>query len=160
MLALRKILVPVDFTESSDRALDYALELAQPFEASIYVMHAYEVPVYGFPDGAFIANGDVAARISTAAQKALDALVNGRKDKGVQLQAILRTGVAWEETNLVADELNADLIVISTHGRRGLARALLGSVAENIIRTTTRPVLVVHGHRDSLPSMRAAKAAK
>jgi len=149
MLALRRILVPVDFTESSDRALDYAIELAAPFDASVFVMHAYEVPVYGFPDGAFIANGDVAARISTAAQKALDALVDSRKEKGVPLKALLRTGVAWEETNHVADELAADLIVISTHGRRGLARALLGSVAENIIRTTPRPVLVIHGHRDS-----------
>ncbi|WP_394820837.1 universal stress protein [Pendulispora albinea] len=159
MLALRKILVPVDFTESSDRALDYAIDLAQPFSASVFVMHAYEVPVYGFPDGAFIANGDVAARISTAAQTALDALVDARKERGVPIKGLLRTGVAWEETNHVADELAADLIVISTHGRRGLARALLGSVAENIIRTTLRPVLVIHGHRDSMPSMRAVKAA-
>ncbi|HWL89393.1 MAG TPA: universal stress protein [Polyangiaceae bacterium] len=159
MLSLRKVLVPVDFTESSDRALDYALELAARFDASVFVMHAYEVPVYGFPDGAFIANGDVAARISTAAQKALDALVDARKSKGISLRGILRTGVAWEEANAVADELDADLIVISTHGRRGLARALLGSVAENIIRTTPRPVLVLHGSRDSLAAMRAAKPA-
>jgi len=160
MLALHKILVPVDFTDSSDRALDYALELAAPFDASVVVMHAYEVPVYGFPDGAFIANGDVAARISTAAQKALDALLNARKDKGVPIKGILRTGVAWEETNHVAAEIAADLIVISTHGRRGLARALLGSVAENIIRTTPRPVLVIHGHRDSSTWQAAKPSSK
>ena len=148
MLALKHVLVPVDFTETSDRALDYAVELASRFDARLTVMHAYEVPVYGFPDGAFIATGDVASRISTAAQKALDALIEGRAGRGVSLQGVLRTGVAWEETNRAAEELGADLTVTGTHGRRGLARALLGSVAENIIRTATKPVLVIHGPRD------------
>ena len=64
------------------------------------------------------------------------------------MKAILRDGVAWEEVNAVAKEIDANLIVIGTHGRRGLARALLGSVAENVIRTSTIPVLVIHGPRD------------
>jgi nucleotide-binding universal stress UspA family protein len=148
MLALKHILVPVDFTETSDRALDYALEFASRFDAKITVMHAYEIPVYGFPDGAFIATGDVAAQIASSAQKALDSLIRARQRPGVSLQGVLRTGVAWEETNRAAGELGVDLIIIGTHGRRGLARALLGSVAENIIRTATKPVLTIHGPRD------------
>jgi len=48
----------------------------------------------------------------------------------------------------VADEIDADLIVIGTHGRRGLARALLGSVAENVVRTARRPILTIHGPRE------------
>jgi nucleotide-binding universal stress UspA family protein len=64
------------------------------------------------------------------------------------MTAVLREGVAWEEVNSVAKEIDANLIVIGTHGRRGLARALLGSVAENVIRTSTVPVLVIHGPRD------------
>ena len=63
------------------------------------------------------------------------------------VRGVLRTGNPYEETNRVAEEIGADIIVIGTHGRRGLARALLGSIAENIIRTATRPVLVVHGPR-------------
>jgi nucleotide-binding universal stress UspA family protein len=53
----------------------------------------------------------------------------------------------YEEINKVAEQLDCDLIVIGTHGRRGLARALLGSVAEKVIRTSTRPVLAIHGPR-------------
>ena len=148
MLAIRTILVPVDFTETSDRALDYAVALAGKFEARVVVMHAYEIPIYGFPDGAFVATGDIAARISTAAQTAIDSLVSARADKGARVTGILRTGPAWEETNRYAAEIDADLIVIGTHGRKGLVRAILGSVAENVIRTATRPVLVIHGPRE------------
>ncbi|MDB4998851.1 MAG: Universal stress protein UspA [Myxococcaceae bacterium] len=148
MLTIRSILVPVDFTETSDRALDYAVAMAARFEATVVAMHAYEIPVYGFPDGALVASGEVATRISEAAQKALDRLVEARQNKGVKLTALLRTGVAYDLANTVADEIDADLIVIGTHGRRGLARALLGSVAENVIRTAKRPVLVIHGPRD------------
>jgi nucleotide-binding universal stress UspA family protein len=148
MAALRRILLATDFTDTSSRALDWAIELAAPLGASITVMHAYEFPIVGFPDGALIATADLAARISDAARAALDATVEQRRGRGVPLDAILRQGVAWEEINAVADELDADLIVIGTHGRRGLARALLGSVAENVIRTARRPVTTLHGPRE------------
>jgi len=149
VLTLRRILVPVDFTETSDRALAYAIDLARKFEASITIVHAYQIPVYAFPEGAYITGADVAAQISTAAQSRLDALVETQKVSGVPLEAVLRDGVAWEEINAVATEHQADLIIIGTHGRRGLMRALLGSVAENVIRTTTLPVLIIHGPRDA-----------
>jgi nucleotide-binding universal stress UspA family protein len=148
MFVLRRVLVPVDFTETSDRALEYALELARKFEAKITVMHAYQIPVYGFPDATYITAAEVAGQISIAAQARLDAILEAQKTSGVEMTAILRDGVAWEEINRVADEVKADLIIIGTHGRRGLARALLGSVAENVIRTSTMPVLVIHGPRE------------
>jgi nucleotide-binding universal stress UspA family protein len=148
MLQLRQIVVPVDFTETSDRALSYAVELARKFEASITVMHAYQIPVYGFPDGAYITSADLAAQISNAAQSRLNAIVESQKLSSVPMVNVLRDGVAWEEINAVAQEVKADLIIIGTHGRRGLARALLGSVAENVIRTAKIPVLVIHGPRD------------
>jgi nucleotide-binding universal stress UspA family protein len=148
MLQLRQVLVPVDFTETSERALSYALELARKFEASITILHAYQIPVYGFPDGAYITAADVAAQLSTAAQGRLDSIIESQKLAGVPMVSVLRDGVAWEEINAVAQEIKADLIIIGTHGRRGLARALLGSVAENVIRTAKIPVLVIHGPRD------------
>ena len=148
MLTLRQILVPVDFTETSDRALGYAVELARKFDAAVAIMHAYQIPVYGFPDGAYITTADVASQISNVSQARLDSLVDSQKLANVPLVGILRDGVAWEEINSVADEIHADLIIIGTHGRRGLARALLGSVAENVIRTAKIPVLVIHGPRD------------
>jgi nucleotide-binding universal stress UspA family protein len=149
MAELRRILVPTDFTETSDRALDWALDLAARLGSSVVtVMHAYEIPILGFPDGALIATPEIASRISDAARAALDRTVAKSNHRGVPLDSVLRDGVAYEEINAVAEAMNADLIVIGTHGRRGLARALLGSVAENVIRTSTRPVVTIHGPRD------------
>lgn len=148
VLTIHQIVVPIDFTETSGRALDYALDLAATFRAEVTVLHAYQIPVYSFPDGAFITGADIATQISNAAQQQLNEAVAAREDRGVKMTAVLRDGVAWEEVNTVAGQVHADLIVIGTHGRRGLARALLGSVAENIIRTSTVPVLTIHGPRE------------
>ncbi|HEY3593004.1 MAG TPA: universal stress protein [Polyangiaceae bacterium] len=148
MITLRHIVVPVDFEETSEKALAYAVELARTFNATITVVHSYVIPLYGFPDGAYITAADVAAQVSTAAQGRLDALLDSQKSTNIPMTGVLRNGVAWEEINGIAAETHADLIVIGTHGRRGLARALLGSVAENVIRTATIPVLVIHGPRD------------
>ncbi len=144
MLQIREILVPIDFTETSDRALDYAVELAKLLQAHITVMHAYELPIYGFPDGALVATVDVATRISQASQEALQAALDKRKGCGVEMRVILRDGPPAEEIATVAGEIKADLVVLGTHGRRGLRRAIMGSVAEEVIRECMCPVLTIH----------------
>jgi nucleotide-binding universal stress UspA family protein len=157
MSAFRRILVATDFTETSERAIDAALELAVRLGASLTVMHAYEIPIVGVPDGALIATPELAARLSEASRSALDSTLKRLEGRGVQVASVLREGVAWEEIEQVADEIDADVIVIGTHGRRGLARALLGSVAENVIRTTYRPVLTIHGPPQPPPARAAAE---
>jgi nucleotide-binding universal stress UspA family protein len=148
MLSLRSILVPTDFSETSDKALDFAIELAQKFEASVVVMHAFEIPIIGFPDGSIVATADVAARIQEAARKGLEGTVAARAKRNVKLTSVLREGPAADEIRSLAEELKVDMIVIGTHGRRGLARALLGSTAENVVRTVHIPILTIHGPRD------------
>lgn len=111
-------------------------------------MHSYDIPVVGFPDGALVPTAEIAKQITDAARSGLSALVDAKSARGVPVEGVLREGVAWEEINKLADEIGADLIVIGTHGRRGLARALLGSVAENVIRTSHKPVLTIHGPRE------------
>ena len=140
----KRILVATDFSETADVALDYAVDLAKELRANVIVMHAYELPIYGFPSGALVASAEMAARIMTGAQEGLEAACKKRGGRGVEISSVLRQGIAWEEVHRVADEMNAELIVIGTHGRQGLSRALLGSVAEKIIRTSTRPVLTIH----------------
>lgn len=120
-------------------------------------MHAYEIPIVGVPDGALIATPELAARLADASRSALDSTLKRLENRGVQVAGVLREGVAWEEIERVADEIDADIIVIGTHGRRGIARALLGSVAENVIRTTYRPVLTIHGPPQSPPARAAAE---
>jgi nucleotide-binding universal stress UspA family protein len=144
MDSLHRILVATDFTEASERALDWAVQIATPVGASVLVLHAYEIPVMGYPDGAMVASAEVAARISEAAKVALEKTVEARRGSGVVLEAVLREGPAWEEIGSAAHDLEADLIAIGTHARRGVARALLGSIAEKVIRTADRPVAVVH----------------
>jgi nucleotide-binding universal stress UspA family protein len=144
----KRILVATDFSETSDRALDYAIDLASRIGASVIVMHAYELPIVGFPDGAFLASADVASRISTAAQNGLDATVAARFTRGVDLKKVLKQDAPWDAVNAVAKEVGAELVVCGTHGRKGLAHALLGSVAEKVVRTCDVPVLTIRGPRE------------
>jgi nucleotide-binding universal stress UspA family protein len=148
MAEFKRILVPTDFTETSELAIEWALSLAERLGSWVTVMHAYEIPIVGFPDGALVATADIATRIADASRAGLESAIAKRQGRKVKVDGILREGVAWEEINLVADEIDADLVIIGTHGRRGLARALLGSVAENVVRTARRPILTIHGPRD------------
>jgi nucleotide-binding universal stress UspA family protein len=142
-IPFRRILVPIDFTEVSTHALDWGIELAASVGASVTVMHSYAIPIAGFPDGALVPTPSIAAALREGAQKALEAAVQGRRGGAVPLETVLREGEAWEAIVTVADEIDADLIVVGTHGRHGLARALLGSVAEHVVRTAHRPVLTL-----------------
>jgi nucleotide-binding universal stress UspA family protein len=143
MSTIQRILVAVDFGDTSNHALDWALDLASKLGAEVTLVHAYELPVYGFPEGALVVTADVATRLASGAQAALSSLVQARSHAGAKLRSILKQGVPWEEINAAADEIDADLIVLGTHGRKGFSRALLGSVAERVIRTSTRPVVTV-----------------
>jgi nucleotide-binding universal stress UspA family protein len=151
----RRILVATDFSETSGAALAYAVGLGKALGAEITVAHVYELPVYGFPDGVMVASVDVATRIMTSAQDTTRALCDRHRTSGVSLTPLVRQGICWEEIHSIADEVRADLIVIGTHGRTGLAHALLGSMAEKIIRTATRPVLTIHAPAKPAESAKA-----
>jgi nucleotide-binding universal stress UspA family protein len=148
MMTLSKILVPHDFGEVSDRALDFALEMAAKFDAEITVLHAYQLAHYGYPDSSLMATDTVEERLTAGVTKHMDDIVQARAGRGVKLTGVCRVGLPVEQVNAVAEEIGADLIVVGTHGRKGVTRALLGSIAEQIIRASPRPVLTIHGvHR-------------
>jgi nucleotide-binding universal stress UspA family protein len=144
MFKLRTILVPTDYNATSEAALAYAINLASLVGATVHVLHAYEIPVYGAPDTAFVASPETMQAIKNAAQKGLDAAIARFQPRGVPLEGHLAEGRAWEAILETSARVGADLIVIGTHGRRGIARALLGSVAEKVVRTSKVPVLTVH----------------
>ncbi len=145
---VRSILSPVDFGTGSDHALDTALDLAQALGATVQVLHVYQIPVYGFPDGAFLAGPEIATRLSEAAQKGLDGVVQRIAARGIKVVGHLRQGNPADEICAVAKDLGADLIVLGTHGRKGLAHALMGSVAERVVRTSSVPVLTIRTPHD------------
>jgi nucleotide-binding universal stress UspA family protein len=140
---IRSILVPYDFSETGQRALDFALDLAAPLSARVVLMFAYDVLAYGFPEAPTMAMDT--AEVERKAQKALEDLASRARRPGVAVEWVVRRGAAWSEINAAAKDARADLIVMGTHGRRGVARALLGSVAEKVVRTAPCPVLTVHG---------------
>jgi len=86
-----------------------------------------------------------AASNPRAAATALEGVAARTRKPGLEVHSVLRQGSAWSEINAAAKEEKADLVVMGTHGRHGLARALLGSVAEKVVRTAPCPVLTVHG---------------
>jgi nucleotide-binding universal stress UspA family protein len=138
------ILVPTDFGEGSAAALTYAVELARALGAQIVLLHTYEIPVVGFPDGTLIATADLTSRMLDGAQEGLRGIEQRLADAGVKLGSLVKQGEAWRTILETADEVAAGLIVMGTHGRRGLPRALLGSVAEKVVRMSSCPVLTVH----------------
>lgn len=137
------LLVPTDFSVAGEAALDQAIGLASRLGAKVYVLHAYQLPV-GFPDSVLVPTAEIASRVVTWAQGALAACVAKRKASGIEIVPILKQADPREAVLAVAEEVSADLIVMGTHGRRGIARALIGSVAESVVRTSPVPVMTVH----------------
>jgi nucleotide-binding universal stress UspA family protein len=145
MSIIKTILAPIDFSETSSRSLDYAVDLAVQLKASVLVVHVYELPTYTFPAGVVITPPDLAAQVADKSQKSLDAALNARRSRGAELSGTLLVGSAREEIVRLAKDARVDLIVMGTHGRRGLSRVILGSVAEAVLRTSHVPVLTIHG---------------
>jgi nucleotide-binding universal stress UspA family protein len=142
---IRRILVPHDFSETAEKAFGLALALAAKLGASLTLLHVYEVPSYAFAEGVPLPVS-LTEEIAAAARSALEVLAGRAAQEGVPIATLLRQGAAWSEIAAAAKEPGADLIVMGTHGRRGVARMLLGSVAEKVVRTAPCPVLTVHGN--------------
>ena len=146
---IKHILVAHDFQETADAALDYAMNLAKGLGSQVTVLHAYEVPSMGAPEVLVMAT-DWTKQFGVVAGEALEKTVSRIRGKGVEVRSELRRGKAWREVDSFAKEQQVDLIVVGSHGRHGLPRALLGSVAEKIVRTAPCPVLVVHGAKPTV----------
>jgi nucleotide-binding universal stress UspA family protein len=142
MVSFKKILVPVDFGESSKQALDLAIDLAKQYGSELTLLHTWEIPVYGYGAMEFSAM-DMLTPIQGAATEQLDALLVEVRRQLPATKGLIARGVAWRELLTIIEESRPDLVVMGTHGRRGLGRAILGSVAEKIVRMSPVPVLTV-----------------
>jgi nucleotide-binding universal stress UspA family protein len=143
MSAIKSILVSVDLAEGSDRVLDYALDFASKLGARLTLLHVYNLPVYNFPDGSFVPTAEVAGQVGDAARRHLNDTVARLKTRGIEMEAILRSGPTANEICSVATEIGADLVIMGTHGRGAIGRALLGSTANTVVRSSPVPVLTV-----------------
>jgi nucleotide-binding universal stress UspA family protein len=139
---IRRILCPVDFSPSSERALDFAVDLAKALGAELDLLHVYQLPVYALPDGAMMAGPEFTTRVTTESQRALTELCESRAS-GVTTKTHLIEGIPYREIVRMGEDLGAGLIVVGTHGRTGLRHLLLGSVAERVVRSAKVPVITV-----------------
>jgi nucleotide-binding universal stress UspA family protein len=142
MNRLEHILVAVDFGESSQEALETAVFLAKKFGAALTLTHTCEIPAYAYPGMAFVPM-DLLTPVEDAARQSLAGTLADVQKRVPVATGILRRGLAASETLAVIDEEKPDLVVMGTHGRKGMARALLGSVAEKVVRLSSVPVLTV-----------------
>jgi len=132
MQTLRHIVIGTDFSECAELALDTAITLANAALARVTVVHVCEL------DG-----DDPDDTLLHRCSEALTQLVASRQRLGVDVVGVLRSGKPWEKLNNVAAEVGANLIVIGRHGAgRGTSREI-GSVAERMVRTSSRPVTTV-----------------
>ena len=137
------VLVATDFGEASYRVLERAIDLAQRYEARLHLVHVWEPPP--LVDGALIEpTVDWGSPVEQAARARLDEVVDGLRSGKLAVTSTLATGVAWEQIIAVAQAQRADLVVLGTEGRTGLLRAVLGSVAERVVRQSPVPVLTLH----------------
>jgi universal stress protein A len=145
MNSFHKILVPLDFSEHSERAVQLAAELARRYRAPLTLFHVYEVVPYAVPEGHALITPlpqltglveEFGRRLEEARTRAIEA---GAGD----VETLLREGFVAPQITDLAREEHFDLIVMGTHGRQGISHLLMGSVAEKVVRTAPCPVLTV-----------------
>lgn len=134
----KKILFATDFSPASETALQYATALARDSAALLLIAHVEEMPMPYAGGEMYFAQPEYP---NPEIKKMLQAVVP--PDKSVRYEHRLVMGTAADDVVRVAEEEGADLIVIGTHGRTGLMRVLMGSVAESIMRLAKCPVLTV-----------------
>jgi nucleotide-binding universal stress UspA family protein len=147
MNAPKHILVPIDFSAFSEQALDYAAMLAHELDATMHLVNAIGIPAMGAPEIGLAYTASMIDKVTVENQQALDKLAATHRNGGKVGEVLVRTGDARDVILQAAEEVKADLIVLGTHGRRGISRALLGSVAEMIVRSSPVPVLTVRGKK-------------
>jgi universal stress protein A len=145
---LKRILVPVDFSDPSDQALRYAIRFAQHFGGEITLLHIVQPSVPPYPEVA--PYFDYTEEELENAEKAMQTLVARPMLKSCPLQTALRTGLAAHEIVEAARELDSDLIVIATHGYTGWKHFCIGSTTERVVRTAPCPVFVVREKQHEL----------
>jgi nucleotide-binding universal stress UspA family protein len=144
VFAIRTILVPTDFSQCSLAGTEYAAFLARKLGATLRLFHAiYPYTNYVFVDRAGVRLSGLAEAVEETARQEMDALRQMDFMRGLSVQTETLPGLAVDEICAAAGEPDVDLIVTSTHGRTGLQHALIGSVAEHVVRYAQRPVLVV-----------------
>lgn len=141
---IRTILVPVDFSEFSEKAFAWALALAEKWHSHIIVLHVVSIPMYPpLVMGTYFNPAEFESALQKDARARAKEFAERAGGKTVQIDTRVVLGQPFSDICLLATQEKADLIVMGSHGRTGFGHVLLGSVAERVVRHAPCPVLVV-----------------
>lgn len=142
MIKLKRILVPTDFSESARHALTYGISFAQEYKAELILLHVVETIPVGYASDLFpVPMAEVFQEMSGYARAELAKLGSEAAQRGIQAREIVAQGKPSAEICRVAEEETADMIVLGTHGKGMLDKALFGSTTERVVRRAPCPVL-------------------
>jgi glycine betaine transporter len=144
-MAAKHILVPTDFSAYADQALEYATQLAQQLQARLTLLHIIDTAPLGVVEGAAMLPLSYWQELETGIEQIMEESLKRLQDVGLQGETLIVHGVPFESIIKTAQDRGTDLIVMGTHGRTGLTHALMGSVAEKVVRLAPCPVLVTRG---------------
>lgn len=145
MPQIKRILVPTDFSYTSDLAVEYAIDLARKFGASIHVLHVVEDVNFTtvYPDGFFAELPTLRAQLMSQAQSRIAETASRCATANVTVTTQVTDGRPTPVITEIAALRGTELIVMGTHGRGGVAHMVMGSVAERVVRTAPCPVFTV-----------------
>ena len=144
MSKITKILVPIDFSNYSKKALSYAVNFAKQFNSKIYLVYVIEPVIYpsDFSMGQ-VTFPSTDVELADRAKEELNALIKTEIGDTIETDVIIRTGKPFVEINETASKEDIDLIIIATHGHTGMEHLLFGSTAEKVVRKAPCPVLTL-----------------
>lgn len=151
MIQIQRILAPTDFSDYSNQALTYAVELANRFDAELHLLHVTQPVLANVSYGGPIPDEQIHPELVALTE--LKEVEAPGLEQVAHVEHEVRTGPTFLEIIRYAKDNDIDLIVIGTHGRTGLAHAIIGSVAERVVRKAPCPVLTVRpeGHQFIMP---------
>ncbi len=143
-LLIRRVLVPIDFSEHSKNALQYAVSFARQFSSELVLVYVVEPAIYP-ADFSFgqVALPNIENELRERGKEELEQLVKAHIGTSLPARTMIRTGKPYLEIVTAAAEENADLIIIATHGHSGMEHLLFGGTAERVVRKAPCPVLMV-----------------
>ncbi|MXR42085.1 universal stress protein [Halobaculum sp. WSA2] len=140
-----EILVPTDGSPAAAAAVEHAVTLADRFDARLHALYVVDATAYS----AIEAGTDIVAEaLETEGEDAVDRIAEAADDAELPVVESVVSGTAYRSILEYADDNDIDMIVMGTHGRRGLDRYLLGSVTERVVRSANQPVLTVRERSD------------
>ena len=143
MTQIRTILIPIDFSADSAKALEEGIGFAKAFGAKLHLLHCYQINVGGVSPYGLVLSEDLDREVRETAERGLDEWRGRVAAGGVEIETAVTPHFPSEAISKTAGEIGADLIVMGTRGLTGLKHVLLGSVAERTIRIAPCPVLTV-----------------